>query len=124
MRTTTPLLQHSQTSGIQVVSRNGCIYVSVSRGTFILRRALAILPAVLPVGVHLVLVVHNEIGLERPLPLLEEAKRLLPVPALSVSGSDLWYGLRAFHNGHTTFRKLLCCLSGITIHSSISMERL
>lgn len=73
MRTTTPLLQHSQTSGIQIVSQNGRAHVSAPRGTFILRRAMAILPTVLPAGAHLVLMVHNELVLERPLPLLKEA---------------------------------------------------
>ncbi|HEU5378168.1 MAG TPA: hypothetical protein VFV38_22330 [Ktedonobacteraceae bacterium] len=89
MRTTTPLLQYSQTSSIRVVSQNGCVHVSAPRGTFILRRVMAILPNVLPAGAHLVLVVQNEIVLERPLPLLEEATSLLKEALIAACRTDL-----------------------------------
>lgn len=55
----------------------------------ILKRAMAILYDVLPSGVHLVLVVHDELVLECPEPLVEEATVLLKGALVEACRTDL-----------------------------------
>ena len=55
----------------------------------ILKRAMSILYDVLPAGVHMVLVVHDEIVLECPEPLAEEATELLKMALVEACRADL-----------------------------------
>lgn len=72
--------------GLERIARNHPIQAT---NADILKRAIAILYDVLPAGAHLVLVVHDEIVLECPTPLVEEVSSLLKEALIVACRADL-----------------------------------